>query len=64
MVTWLHCFWAYGEAEHCGGEGMVEQSYSLHGGLEEEKERERERERRSLGQNILFKGMSPVTYFL
>jgi hypothetical protein len=30
MVTWLHCFGACGEAEHQGGEYMMEQSCSTH----------------------------------
>jgi hypothetical protein len=31
MVTWFHCFWACGEAEHHGGEQVGEQSWSPHG---------------------------------
>jgi hypothetical protein len=49
--TCLHCFWVHGEAEHHGGEHMVEQSSSPYG------RQERKREGRNTGflKQMLFK---------
>jgi hypothetical protein len=47
MISWLRYFWACCEAEHHGGEGVVEQSLLLPG--VEERERQ--------GENIPFKDM-------
>jgi hypothetical protein len=34
MVTWLHCFWAYGETDHQDGECKFEEICSIHGNKE------------------------------
>jgi hypothetical protein len=58
MVTWLHYFWAVARQNYHGGEHMAEQCCLLHGG------QETERDRKGPGQDLPFKGTTPVTYFL
>jgi hypothetical protein len=53
MATGFCCFWASGEAEHHGGEHVVDESRSLHGRQEAE---------RVQGKDVPFTGMLPVTY--
>jgi hypothetical protein len=58
MITWLLFFWVHSKTEHHGGDHVVEQSSSLHGGQETEVTEGGQ------GKDRLFKDIHPVTPFL
>jgi hypothetical protein len=57
MVTWLHCFWACGEARDHDREHKVEQRHSSHGIQKEDRGRVE-------GQAVPFKGIPSTTHIL